>query len=139
MLAVAGDGAAEPVPAAQAGRLPPPADAPTRWGGDRRHRTRPTATDAHGGPAARRPWTPGRRPVAARRAAGADGRSTTAGSRPAPSGGPLAGRALAAVLARPELLLRAAGRRPAPVERDGRVLNRGVQALLGLTVGARPG
>ena len=44
----------------------------------------------------------------------------------------MAGRALAAVLARPELVLRAAGR-VGPVERGGRVLNRGVQALLVLT------
>jgi len=41
----------------------------------------------------------------------------------------IAGRALAAVLARPELVLRAAGT-AGPVERGGLVLNRGVQALL---------
>lgn len=44
----------------------------------------------------------------------------------------LPGRLLSAALARPELLLALAGDR-APVERDGRVLHRGVQALLGLT------
>ena len=44
------------------------------------------------------------------------------------------GRLLAAALAHPELVLAAGGDR-APVERDGRVLNRGVQALLEL-VGA---
>ncbi len=44
---------------------------------------------------------------------------------------PLAGRLLATALARPELVLAAVGDR-APVERGGRVLNRGVQALLAL-------
>ena len=44
----------------------------------------------------------------------------------------VAGRALAAVLARPELVLRASGRAE-PVVRGGLVLNRGVQALLVLS------
>ena len=44
---------------------------------------------------------------------------------------PVTGRVLGAVMARPELLLAATGNR-APVERGGRVLNRGVQALLAL-------
>jgi len=42
------------------------------------------------------------------------------------------GRILTGVLARPGLVLAATGQRP-PVERGGRVLNRGVQALLALT------
>jgi acetyl esterase len=44
---------------------------------------------------------------------------------------PLAARGVAGLLSRPELVLAALGR-PDPVERDGRVLNRGVQALLEL-------
>ncbi len=45
---------------------------------------------------------------------------------------PLAAQGLAGLLSRPELVLAALGRREA-VERDGRVLNRGAQALIELT------
>ena len=41
------------------------------------------------------------------------------------------GRLLAAALSHPDAVLALAGDRT-PVERDGRVLNRGIQALLGL-------
>ncbi len=44
----------------------------------------------------------------------------------------LAGRTIATVMSHPEWVLRATGRTD-PVERGGRVLNRGVQALLALT------
>ena len=44
---------------------------------------------------------------------------------------PVAARAVAGLLSRPELVLTVLGERE-PVERDGRVLNRGVQALLAL-------
>jgi acetyl esterase len=89
--------------------------------------TDPTDAPSPAGPApgtwtpGRGPWGPpgrrGRRGLYDRRLAGRTERWS------------VAGRALAAVLARPELVLRVAGR-AAPVERGGLVLNRGVQALL---------
>ena len=48
----------------------------------------------------------------------------------------LAGRTIATVMSRPEWVLRATGRTD-PVERGGRVLDRGVQALLALTSDTR--
>jgi acetyl esterase len=53
---------------------------------------------------------------------------------------PVATRSVAGLLSRPELVLAVLGKKP-PVERDGRVLNRGVQALLELTTlfGGSPG
>ena len=91
--------------------------------------TAPDPTDApiHDGPAPGR-WAPGRGPwgppVRRGRRALYDRRLAARSERWS-----LAGRALAAVVSRPEVLLRAAGRAD-PVERGGRVLNRGVQALL---------
>ena len=87
----------------------------------------PSGTDHDGppaGPWARRPPGPrggfGRRALYDRRLRAANERWS------------VLGRVLSALLARPGLL-RALGADSVPVERDGRVLNPGVQALLGLT------